>query len=106
LKIEVTKLLTHQGDLNITARDENNDIAKIRISIVGIVFKKIPLTDKYFDLDRTVVEDDTITGFSRYSIEHPDELNEFNAFDFSGQKDTHIKYISGDCQFSGDALNQ
>jgi hypothetical protein len=98
--------LNQHGDLHITARDENNDVAKIRISIIEPSFNKIPLTSVYFVLGNTDVDGDTIEGFSPDIKRHPEKLSEFTALDFSNQTDTHIKYISGNCRFDSDILNQ
>jgi hypothetical protein len=99
LKIKATNDFIEHKDLNIVARDANNDVTKVKISIGYISFHKVPLTSKYFNLGRYKTEGDMILGFNSNVITDPHMLDEFNALDFSDLTGTNIKYVSSDCRF-------
>jgi hypothetical protein len=101
LKITAEYNLRLHDDLNITARDANNNVAEVKISIANVSFNKVPLNDEYFafkDVGKSI-----ITGFSEDVIKNPkSKLTDkgFNALDFSDTTGTNIKYIDGDCKFT------
>ncbi|GHU32107.1 hypothetical protein FACS1894166_04800 [Bacilli bacterium] len=90
--------LNSPSSISITAHNNGKSDTAL-ISIYNAVYTTIPITTDYFNISGG----DTVCGFSDAVIADPTIIpSGCNAIDFT--TNSHIKYVSGDCQFSPDVF--